>query len=134
MLKAEGRVYTLGDRIGLTTRYVKDIEVLRNAITSDTVPLVSTFDQPLGAWNLTQPIGRAELEIRGDSIYAKLTFNEQSSDIYKDALDNGYNAKLGFHAVRCDVKDDIVNSMSIIACGVSDTCLGGVLEGIRNED
>lgn len=134
MLKAEGRVYTLGDRIGLTTRYVKDIEVLRNAITSGTVPLVSTFDQPIGAWNLTQPIGRAELEIRGDSIYAKLIFNEQSSDIYKDALDNGYNAKLGFHAVRCDVKGDIVNRMSIIACGVSDTCLGGALEGIRKEE
>lgn len=100
MLKAEGRLYALGDKIGLTTRYVKDIEVLRNAITSGTVPLVSTFDQPLGAWNLTQPIGRA---------------------------------KLGFHAVRCDVKDDIVNSMSIIACGVSDSCLGGALERIREE-
>lgn len=37
MLKAEGRVYTLGDKIGLTTRYVKDIEVLRNAITSGTI-------------------------------------------------------------------------------------------------
>ena len=127
MLKAEGRVYTLGDWIGLTNTYVNDIEVLRNAITSDTVPLVSEFGRE------SQPIGLAKLEIRDDSIYAKLTFNEQSSDIYKDALDNGYNAKLGFHAVRCDVEDDIVNRMSIIACGVSDTCLGGTLEGIREE-
>ena len=134
MLKAEGRVYTLGDRIGLTNKYVKDMEVLRNAIGwSSTVPLVSTFGQPLGAWNFTQPIGRVELEIRGNSIYAKLTFNEQSSDIYKEALDNGYNAKLGFHAVRYDVEDDIVNSMTIIVCGVSDTCPGGALEGIREE-
>lgn len=122
MLKAEGRVYTLGDKIGLTDCGVKDIEVLRSAITSDKVPLTAEC----GA--RSQPIGRAELEIRGNSIYAKLTFNELSSDIYKKMLDKGYNAKLG-----CYVEDGVVNSMRIVECCVSDTCLGGVLERVREE-
>lgn len=127
MLKAEGRVYTLGDKIGLTDCGVKDIEVLRSAITSDAVPLVAECGAS------SHPIGRAELEIRGNSIYAKLTFNKLSSDIYKKMLDKGYNAKLGFYAVKCYVEDGVVNSMRIVECCVSDTCLGGVLESIREE-
>lgn len=131
MLKAKARVYTLGEAIGMTRCTVTDPEVLKNAIKSDKVPLLSSFE------NFNDPdkvIGHAELSFDGDSLYATLTFNAASADIYNEAFTAGYEPKLGFHAVKCDnSKDGTVRSMEIRSVALSETCLGGKLDDIWEE-
>lgn len=130
MLKAKARVYTLGEAIGKTRYKVCDAEVLKNAIKSDKVPLVSTFE------NFNDPdkvIGHAELSFDGDSLYATLTFNEANADIYNEAFAAGYEPKTGFHAVRADSKDGLVSSMEIRSIVLNETALGGKLDDIWEE-
>jgi hypothetical protein len=130
MLKAKARVYTLGEAIGTTRCTVSDPEVLKNAIKSDKVPLLSSFE------NFNDPdkiIGHAELSFDGDSLYATLTFNEANADIYSEAFTAGYEPKLGFHAVRADSKDGVVSSMEIRSVALNETCLGGKLDDIWEE-
>lgn len=130
MLKAKARVYTLGEEIGTTRYMISDPEVLKNAIKSDMVPLLSSFE------NFNDPdkvIGHAELSFDGDSLYATLTFNEAYSDIYNEAFTAGYEPKTGFHAVRADSKDGVVSSMEIRSIALNETCLGGKLDDIWEE-
>lgn len=131
MLKAKAKVYTLGEEIGTTRYMISDPEVLKNAIKSDKVPLVSTFDAP---WDdPTKVIGHAELEVRDDGLYANLTFNGACSDIYAEAFNAGYEPRTGFHAVRADSKDGVVSSMEIRSVALNETCLGGKLDDIWEE-
>lgn len=131
MLKAKGRVYTLGEAVGMTRYKVYDAEVLKNAIKSDKVPLLSSFD---GLNDLDKVIGNAELSLDGDSLYATLTFNEANADIYNEAFTAGYEPKLGFHAVGvAKSKDGKVTSMEIRSIALSETCLGGKLDDIWEE-
>jgi len=130
MLKAKARVYTLGEAIGTTRCTVSDPEVLKNAIKSDKVPLLSSFE------NFNDPdkvIGHAELSFDGDSLYATLTFNDANADIYSEAFTAGYEPKTGFHAVRADSKDGVVSSMEIRSIALNETCLGGKLDDIWEE-
>lgn len=127
MLKAKARVYTLGEAIGKTRYKVSDPEVLKNAIKSDKIPLLSSFE------NFNDPdkvIGHAEISFDGDSLYATLTFNEANADIYNEAFTAGYEPKTGFHAVRADSKDGVVSSMEIRSIALNETCLGGKLDDI----
>lgn len=131
MLKAKAKVYTLGESIGTTRCTVFDPEVLKNAIKSDKVPLLSSFE------NFNDPdkvIGHAELSFDGDSLYATLTFNEANADIYSEAFTAGYEPRTGFHAVRADSKDGVVSSMEIRSIALNETCLGGKLDDIWEED
>lgn len=131
MLKAKARVYTLGEAIGMTRYAVYDAEVLKNAIKSDKVPLLSSFE---GSFDLDKVIGHAELSLDGNSLCATLTFNEANTDIYSEAFTAGYEPKLGFHAVKCDnSKDGTVRSMEIRSVALSETCLGGKLDDIWEE-
>ena len=131
MLKAKARVYTLGEAIGMTRYTVSDPEVLKDAIKSDKVPLLSSFE------NFNDPdkvIGHAELSLDGDSLCATLTFNEASADIYSEAFTAGYKPRTGFHAVKCDKsKDGTVRSMDIRSIALNETCLGGKLDDIWEE-
>lgn len=131
MLKAKARVYTLGEEIGKTRYKVCDAEVLKNAIKSDKVPLLSSFE------NFNDPdkvIGHAELSFDGDNLYATLTFNDATADIYSEAFTAGYEPKTGFHAVSVGSgKDGVVTSMSIRSVALSETCLGGKLDDIWEE-
>lgn len=130
MLKAKARVYTLGEAIGTTRCTVSDPEVLKNAIKSDKVPLLSSFD---GFNDPDKVIGHAELSFDGDSLYATLTFNDANADIYNEAFTAGYEPKTGFHAVRADSKDGVVSSMEIRSIALNETCLGGKLDDIWEE-
>ena len=130
MLKAKARVYTLGEAIGTTRCTVSDPEVLKNAIKSDKVPLLSSFE------NFNDPdkvIGHAELSFDGDSLYTTITFNEASADIYSEAFTAGYEPRTGFHAVKVDSKDGVVSSMEIRNIALNETCLGGKLDDIWEE-
>ena len=131
MLKAKARVYTLGEEIGKTRYTVVDPEVLKNAIKSDKVPLLSSFE------NFNDPdkvIGHAELSFDGDSLYATLIFNEANADIYREAFTAGYEPRTGFHAVQCDKsKDGAIKSMEIRSIALNETCLGGKLDDIWEE-
>lgn len=130
MLKAKARVYTLGEAIGMTRYTVVDPQVLKDAIKSDTVPLLSSFE------NFNDPdkvIGHAELSLDGDSLCATLTFNEANTDIYSEAFTAGYEPRTGFHAVRVDSKDGVVSSMEIRSIALNETCLGGKLDDIWEE-
>lgn len=132
MLKAKARVYTLGEAIGMTRYAVYDAEVLKNAIKSDKVPLLSSFE---GSFDLDKVIGHAELSLDGDSLCATLTFNEAASDIYSEAFNAGYEPKTGFHAVGVSKsKGGKVKSMEIRSIALSETCLGGKLDDIWEED
>lgn len=130
MLKAKARVYTLGEEIGKTRYKVCDAEVLKNAIKSDKVPLLSSFE---GFNDPDKVIGHAELSFDGDSLYTTLTFNEAYSDIYSEAFTAGYEPRTGFHAVRADSKDGLVSSMEICSIALNETCLGGKLDDIWEE-
>ena len=131
MLKAKARVYTLGEAIGMTRYTVTDPEVLKNAIKSDKVPLLASFE------NFNDPdkvIGHAELSFDGDSLYATLTFNEATSDIYSEAFTAGYEPRTGFHAAGVESgKDGVVSSMEIRSVALNETCLGGKLDDIWEE-
>lgn len=131
MLKAKARVYTLGETIGMTRYTVSDAEVLKNAIKSDKVPLLSSFE------NFNDPdkvIGHAELSFDGDSLYATLTFNETNADVYNEAFTAGYEPKTGFHAVKCNNSTDgTVKSMEIRSIALNETCFGGKLDDIWEE-
>lgn len=133
MLKATGRVYTLGEVIGMTGKSVIKEEVLQDAIKSSTVPLVKTFE---GMSDPENVIGHAELEFRDGSLWANVTFNQQSEKDYWDAFNNGYSPKLGFYAskVTADPIFGEVESMELRSICLSDTCLGGNLEDIKKED
>lgn len=138
MLKAEGRVYTLGDAIGCMGRNaVYDIDVLKEAV-KGTVPLVKDFGR------LNDPervIGHCDFELRGDELWANVTILEPYEDSMKAAFDNGYSPKLGFYAgdvlkEKLDEKPDggyAVTSMSIRSVALNETCLGGPLENIKKE-
>ena len=131
MLKAKARVYTLGEEIGKTRYKVSDPEVLKDAIKSDKVPLLSSFE------NFNDPdkvIGHAELSVDGDSLYATLTFNDATADVYNEAFTAGYEPRTGFHAVKCDKsKDGVISSMEIRSIALNETCLGGKLDDIWEE-
>lgn len=130
MLKAKARVYTLGEAIGMTRYTVVDPQVLKDAIKSDKVPLLSSFE------NFNDPdkvIGHAELSLDGDNLCATLTFNDAIADIYNEAFTAGYEPKTGFHAVRADSKDGVVTSMEIRSIALNETCLGGKLDDIWEE-
>lgn len=131
MLKAKARVYTLGEEVGKTRYKVCDAEVLKNAIKSDKVPLLSSFE---GFNDPDKVIGHAELSVDGDSLYATLTFNETSADIYNEAFTAGYEPRTGFYAVGVGSgKDGVVTSMSIRSVALNETCLGGKLDDIWEE-
>lgn len=131
MLKAKARVYTLGEEVGKTRYTVVDPQVLKDAIKSDKVPLLSSFDR------FNDPdkvIGYAELSFDGDSLYATLTFNDATADIYSEAFTAGYEPRTGFYAtcVRSG-KDGVVTSMEIRSIALNGTCLGGKLDDIWEE-
>ena len=131
MLKAKARVYTLGEAVGKTRYKGCDAEVLKNAIKSDKVPLLSSFE------NFNDPdkvIGHAELSFDGDSLYATLTFNEANADIYNEAFTAGYEPRTGFYAACAGSgKEGVVTSMEIRSIALSETCLGGKLDDIWEE-
>lgn len=130
MLKAKARVYTLGEAIGMTRYTITDPEVLKNAIKSDKVPLLSSFE----CFNdPDKVIGHAELSFDGNDLYATLTFNEANADVYSEAFNAGYEPKTGFHAVMADSKDRVVSSMEIRSITLNETCLGGKLDDIWEE-
>ena len=133
MLKATGRVYTLGEYIGMTGKSVIKEAVLQDAIKSSTVPLVKTFE---GMNDPENVIGHAELEFRDGSLWANVTFNQQSEKDYWDAFNNGYSPKLGFYAtqVTADPIFGEVESMELRSICLNDTCLGGTLDDIKKED
>ena len=137
MLKATGRVYELGENVGMSGKAVFDIDTLIDAIKSSTVPLVKTFE---GMSDPENVIGHADLEIRDGSLWANVTFNQQSEKDYWDAFCNGYSPKLGFYAAQVDIGDAPVSgalrevkSMSIRSVALNETCLGGPLENIKKE-
>lgn len=134
MLKAEGRVYTLGDAIGMTRSAVYDIDVLKEAV-KGTVPLVNSFG------NLNDPervIGHCDLDVRGDELWASVTILGPYEDAMKAAFDNGYSPKLGFYAgdvLKEELDEKLgggyaVTSMSIRSVALNETCLGGKLDDI----
>lgn len=131
MLKAKARVYTLGEEVGKTRYKVCDAEVLKNAIKSNKVPLLSSFEN----FNDTDKvIGHAELSFDGDSLYATLTFNEANADIYSEAFTAGYEPRTGFYATCVGSgKDGVVTSMEIRSITLNETCLGGKLDDIWEE-
>jgi len=138
MLKAEGRVYTLGDTIGCMGRNaVYDIDVLKEAI-KGTVPLVNNFGRLNDPENV---IGHCDLDIRGDELWASVTILGPYEDTMKAALDNGYFPKLGFYAggvLKEELDEKLgggyaVTSMSIRSVALNETCLGGPLENIKKE-
>lgn len=132
MLKAKTRVYTLGEAIGMPRYTVVDPQVLKDAIKSDKVPLLSSFE------DFNDPdkvIGYAELSLDGDNLCATLTFNEAAGDIYSEAFNAGYEPRTGFHAVKCDKsKDGVISSMEIRSIALNETCLGGKLDDVWEED
>ena len=137
MLKAEGRVYTLGDAIGMTRSAVYDIDVLKEAV-KGAVPLVNSFG------SLNDPervIGHCDLDVRGDELWASVTILGPYEDTMKAALDSGYSPKLGFYAVGV-LEEELdeklgggyaVTSMSIRSVALNETCHGGSLENIKKE-
>lgn len=137
MLKAEGRVYTLGDAIGMTRSAVYDSDVLKESI-KGTVPLINDFSRFNDPENV---IGHCDLDVRGDELWASVTILGPYEDTMKAAFDNGYSPKLGFYAgdilkKKLDKKlgDGYeVTSMSIRSVALNETCLGGSLENIKKE-
>ena len=137
MLKATGRVYELGENVGMSGKAVFDIDTLRDAIKSSTVPLVKEFE---GMNDPANVIGHVDLEVRDDALWANVTFNQQSEKDYWDAFNNGYSPKLGFYATKVDVGEAPksgapreIKSMEIRSICLNDTCLGGNLEDIKKE-
>ena len=137
MLTATGRVYELGENVGMSGKAVFDIDTLIDAIKSQTVPLVKAFEGMNDPENI---IGHAELEVRDDALWANVTFNQQSEKEYWEAFNNGYSPKLGFYATTGDVGEAPksgapreIKSMEIRSIFLNDTCLGGPLEDIKKE-
>ena len=131
MLKAKARVYTLGEAVGMTRYTVVDPQVLKDAIKSDKVPLLSSFE---GFNDPDKVIGHAELSLDGDSLYATLTFNDATADIYNEAFTAGYEPRTGFYATCVGSgKDGVVTSMEIRSIALNETCLGGKLDDIWEE-
>lgn len=124
--KYTGKVYALGEAIGgVDGRAVYDIEVLKNAIKSNKVPLVSSFENINDPMNV---IGHCELEVRDDAIYATAEFTGPYAEAFEheEVLDG---VRLGFYATGCDIsKDKVVKSMTIRSVALCKTCLGGKLE------
>lgn len=124
--KYTGKVYALGEPIGgVDGRAVYDVEVLKNAIKSSKVPLVSSFE---GFNDPENVIGHCELEVRDDAIYATAEFIGPNSEVFEheEVLDG---VRLGFYATGCDIsKDKVVKSMTIRSVALCKTCLGGRLE------
>jgi hypothetical protein len=128
MLKAKARVYTLGEAVGMTRYTVVDPQVLKDAIKSDKVPLLSSFENFNDS---DKVIGHAELSVDGNSLYATLTFNDANADIYSEAFTAGYEPKTGFYAAGVgSSKDGVVSSMEIRSIVLNETCLGGKLDDI----
>lgn len=124
--KYTGKVYALGDAIGgFGGTAVHDVEVLKNAIKSNKVPLLSSFE------NINDPIniiGHCELEVRDDAIYATAEFIGPYAEAFEhtEILDD---VRLGFYANGCDIsKDKVVKSMTIRSVALTRTCLGGKLK------
>ena len=124
--KYTGKVYALGEAIGgFGVTAVHDVEVLKNAIKSNKMPLVSSFD------GLNDPghiIGLCELEVRDNAIYATVEFIGPKGEAFEheEILDG---MRLGFYATGCDISQDkVVKSMTIRSVAITRTCLGGRLE------
>ena len=124
MFKANGKVYGLGDRIGGRDCRISDISVLKEAIKSERVPVVSDF----GGEDWDKVIGHAELSVKGNAVCADLTLYSEEADLDPDL-------KLGFFATSVRFgKDDIgevVKSMSIRSISLSNAGLGGPLENVK---
>lgn len=124
--KYTGKVYALGETIGgVDGRAVYDIEVLKNAIKANKVPLASSFD---GLNDPENVIGHCELEVRDDAIYATAEFIGPKGEVFENSeiLDG---VRLGFYATGCDIsKDKVIKSMTIRSVALNKTCLGGKLE------
>lgn len=123
--KANGKVYKLGDDIGLSGCRICDISVLKKAIKAERVPVVSDF----GGEDWDKVIGHAELSVKDSAVCADLTLYSEEADLDPDL-------RLGFFAT--DVKfgkdsiGEVVKSMSIRYVGLSHAGLGGHLENLKN--
>lgn len=124
--KYTGKVYALGEDIGgFGGIAVHDVEVLKNAIKSSKVPLVSSFERLNDPENV---IGHCELEVRDDAIYATAEFIGPKGEVFEheEILDG---VRLGFYATDCDIsKDKVVKNMTIRSVALNKTCLGGKLK------
>lgn len=122
--KANGKVYVLGDNIGISNCHVSDISVLKKAIKAEKVPVVSDFGS-----DTDKVIGHAELSVKDNAVCADLTLYSEEADLDPDL-------RLGFFAndVKFE-KDDIgevVKSMSIRSISLNHTGLGGHIENLQN--
>lgn len=123
--KYTGKVYALGEAIGYPHGpTVTDVEVLKNAIKSNKVPLLSSFESINDPMNV---IGHCELEVRDDAIYATAEFTGPYAEAFEheEVLDG---VRLGFYATDCDISKGVVKSMTIRSVALCKTCLGGKLE------
>lgn len=128
--KYTGKVYTLGEAIGgVDGLAVYDVEVLKNAIKSNKVPLVSSFE---GLNDPGHVIGHCALEVQDDAIYATVEFTGPEGEAFEHSEALG-DVRLGFYATGCDIsKNKVVKSMTIRSIALNRTCLGGKLE--KEED
>lgn len=125
MFKANGKVYGLGDHICGRDCRVSDISVLKKAIKSESVPVVSYF----GGEDWDKVIGHAELSVKDSAVCADLTLYSEEADLDPDL-------RFGFFATGVKFeKDDIgevVKSMSIRYVSLSHKGLGGHIENLKN--
>ena len=125
MLKANGKIYELGDDIGLTNCRISDISVLKEAIKAKTVPLVSDFGN-----DTDKVIGHADLSVADNAIHADLTLYSE-----EDKLDP--DLRLGFFATGVKTEKDeigeLVKSMVIRSVSLNHMSLGGHLENLRKK-
>jgi hypothetical protein len=125
MLKANGKIYELGDNIGGMNCRVSDISVLKGAIKGKTVPVVCDF-----VGDTDKVIGHADLSVVDNAVCADLTLYSEEADLDPDL-------RLGFFANDVKFgKDDIgevVKGMSIRSISLSHTGLGGRIENLRKK-
>ena len=126
MLKANGKIYELGDNIGLTNCRVSDISVLKKAIKAKTVPVVSDF----GGDDGSKVIGHAELSVVDNAINADLTLYSEEADLDPDL-------RLGFFATGVKTEKDeieeLVKSMVIRSVSLNHIGLGGRIENLKKK-
>ena len=125
MLKANGKIYELGDRLGGRDCRVSDISVLKEAIKGERVPVVSDFGS-----DMDRVIGHAELSVKDNAVCADLTLYSEEADLDPDL-------RLGFFATGVKFEKDgigeVVKSMSIRSVGLSHTALGGRIENLKKK-
>ena len=125
MLKANGKIYELGDRLGGRDCRVSDISVLKKAIKAEKYPVVSDFGS-----DTDKVIGHAELSVKDNAVCADLTLYSEEADLDPDL-------RLGFFATGVKFEKDgigeVVKSMSIRSISLNHTGLGGRIENLKKK-